>query len=181
MFSNISSNPNIVNGPWKCLLSKQVTENDDQLVNKKVKTSNTTKKTSDGTAAPVQPSTKSVKCFIKSTPSTRSPSWKLLSRIQDSDKQDVITLLTLRQPSFKSTHFYLLYLLSLLIYHSARPWSYDGMQTYLVPKLPLRKQTQILMKIVDGEDKDDWDWGWAAKKVIPFCTESCPSVLMPYA
>jgi len=55
MSSTISSNPDIVNGPHKCLPSKcqWVTENGDQLSNKKVKTSN-------GTAAPVQPFTKSV-------------------------------------------------------------------------------------------------------------------------
>lgn len=60
MSLTISSNPDIVDGSCKCLPSKQVTENGDQLSNKKVKTSNSAKKTSDGTATPVQPSTKSV-------------------------------------------------------------------------------------------------------------------------
>lgn len=46
---------------------------------------------------------------IESTPFTRSPSIKRLSRIQDSDKQGVLTLLTLGQPSFKSTRCYSLY------------------------------------------------------------------------
>ena len=87
-----------------------------------------------------------------SIPSTRSSSRKSLSRIQGSEKQGVLTLLTLRQLSFKSTHCYSLYPLSLLIYHLARPWSYDNMQTYPVLKLPLKKQTQILTKIVDGEE-----------------------------
>jgi hypothetical protein len=83
------------------------------------------------------------------TSSSRKP-----SKIQDSNKQGqgVLTLLTLGQPSFKSTYFYLLYLLSQLIYHSARPWSYDGMQTYPVLKLPPKKQIRILIKIVDGEE-----------------------------
>ncbi len=39
MSSNIFSNPNIVDGPRKCLPSKCVTENGDQLSNKKAKTS----------------------------------------------------------------------------------------------------------------------------------------------
>ena len=60
MSSTISSNHDIVNGPRKHLLSKRVTENGDQHSNKKMKTSNVTKKTSNSTAAPVQPSTKSV-------------------------------------------------------------------------------------------------------------------------
>jgi len=91
---------------------------------------------------------------IGSTPSTTSPSRKPPSKIQDSNKQGVLTLLTLGQPSFKGTQCYSLCPLSLLIYHSARPWSYDGMETYPVPKLPLKKQTQILTKIVDGEEKE---------------------------
>ena len=61
MSSTISSNPDIVNSPRKRLPSKRVTENGDLLSNKKAKTSNTTKKTSDGRAeAFVQLSTKSV-------------------------------------------------------------------------------------------------------------------------
>jgi hypothetical protein len=43
MSFNISSNPNIVDGPRKRLPSKRVTENGDQLSNKKARTSNTAK------------------------------------------------------------------------------------------------------------------------------------------
>jgi hypothetical protein len=60
MSSTISSNPDIVDGPRKRLPSKRVTENGDLISNKKAKTSNAAKKTSNGTAASVQPSTKSV-------------------------------------------------------------------------------------------------------------------------
>ena len=43
MSSNISPNPNIVEGPRKRLPSKRVTENGDQLSNKKARTPNTAK------------------------------------------------------------------------------------------------------------------------------------------
>ena len=100
-------------------------------------------------------SSASLESAASRTPSSRRSPLSAPCSINEFDKPEVFTSLTLKRPSFESTRLVIHHVMyPLLTCNLARAWSYDNVPTYPIMQLPPKKEMRIVKKIVDGEEKE---------------------------